>query len=251
MQGQVVFITGAGSGIGRAAARLFAESGATLALCDVDEASGAEALAEVRALGVPASFERCDVSKASDVRGAVEGVVHRFGRLNHAFNNAGIAGPALEINKYPEDAWDQVLRVNLTGVWLCMKFEIDQMLEQGGGTIVNVSSIAGSVAYWGGAAYIAAKHGVLGITKAAALEHAASGIRVNAVCPGYVATPMILGEADGQRSVDTMTAYATLHPIGRLGTPDEIARVVLWLCSEAPDFLNGHGLVVDGGYTVQ
>lgn len=251
MEGEVVFITGASSGIGRATAREFAKRGATLALCDVDDVIGDQVRREIMELDVPVSFDRCDVSQGAEVRETIQQVIQRYGALNHAFNNAGVAGPSAEINVYPQDEWDRVLGVNLTGVWFCMKYEIDHMLKLGAGTIVNASSIAGTVAYRGGAAYIAAKHGVLGITKTAAIEFAAAGIRVNAVCPGYVATPMVLGYGNAKMPKEVINEYVGKHPIGRLASPEELARVVVWLCADAPDFLSGQGLIVDGGYTAQ
>lgn len=243
---RTAIVTGAGSGIGREAAIAFARRGVRLMLLDVDSAGGEKTKSQVEALGAEAAFRACDVTSSAQLAEAFNMLIARWGRLDFAYNNAAIAGADELTNEYPEDDWNRVLAVNLTGVWLCMKYEIDQMLTNGGGRIVNASSIGGLVGYQGGSAYIAAKHGVLGLTKTAAIEFGTAGIRINSVCPGYVDTPMIAtyGPVRAKEWIDK-------HPVKRLAEPSEIAQTVVWLCMDAPDFLTGQGLTVDGGYTAQ
>jgi NAD(P)-dependent dehydrogenase (short-subunit alcohol dehydrogenase family) len=215
---------------------------------DVDEAGGAATAAQIAAAGGDGAFVRADVSLAGDVEALVAAAVARYGRLDCAHNNAGIAaggGPTAEL---PLDVWERVLRVNLTGVFLCLRAELGQMLRQGGGAIVNTASVAGLVGGAGIAAYVASKHGVVGLTKATALEYAAQGIRINAVCPGLVRTPMTAGLlADPERAAGALAR----EPIGRVGTPEEIAAAVVWLCSDAAAFVTGLAMAVDGGYVAQ
>lgn len=246
---QVAFITGASSGIGRATAIAFAESGANVMLADVIPQSGEEVAAIAKRFGGKAIFQRCDVSNEDDVRRAVERTVAEFGRLDVAFNNAGIEGLQGSTVDCSNDNWDQVINTNLKGVWLCMKHEIKQMLSQGSGSIVNCSSIAGLVGFQGIPAYVASKHGVVGLTQTAALELAHSNIRVNAVCPGVIQTPMI--ERFTKDNPESLKNLANGEPVGRLGRPEEIADAVLWLSSSKASFVTGQSIAVDGGWTAQ
>src|SRR4051794_18552965 len=248
--GKVAFITGGASGIGRAAALAFAREGAGVVAADVSEQGNQETARLIEQQGGRALAVRCDVTKAADVKAALERTVATFGRLDVAFNNAGIEPkkPAPTAD-YDEDEWTRIIDINLRGVFLCMKHEIPLILKQEGGAIVNTSSGAGVIGIKGSPAYTAAKHGVIGLTRAAALDYAAQNLRVNAVCPGYIDTPMMGrftgGTAEGHAKVTSE------EPIGRMGRPEEIASAVLWLCSDGGAFTVGHALVVDGGQTVQ
>lgn len=248
--GKVAVVTGASSGIGRATALAFAREGASVVVADRDEAGGQETVAMIRDVGSTAFHVTCDVSQDADVARMVDATVRTYGRLDCACNNAGIEGVQATTAEYPREEWDRVLAVNLTGVWLCMKHEIPVMLAHGGGAIVNMASILGVVGFATAAAYTAAKHGVVGLTKVAAVEYATQGIRVNAVCPGFIATPM-LEHAGITPGTDMYAMIANLHPIKRLGTPEEIAEAVLWLCSEKASFVTGDAMLVDGGYVAQ
>lgn len=248
--GKVAFVTGAASGIGRAAALAFAREGASVVVADVSEQGNQETARMVEQLGMRAVAVRCDVSRAEDLKAAMDKTIEAFGRLDFAFNNAGIEpkkpAPTAE---YDEGEWNRIIDINLRGVFLCMKHEIPLILKQGGGAIVNTSSGAGIIGIKGSPAYTAAKHGVIGLTKAAALDYAAQNIRVNAVCPGYIDTPMM-----GRFTGDTTEGRAKViaeEPVGRMGKPEEIAAAVIWLCSDAAAFMIGHALVMDGGQTVQ
>ncbi len=250
--GKVVLITGASAGIGRATALAFAREGARVTVSDVDEREGETTVQQICNGGGEAIFARADVSREADVEAMVARAVHAFGGLDYAFNNAGIEGALATTGEYASDAWRRVIDVNLTGVFLCMKHEIPVLLERGGGVIVNDASILGLVGFATAPAYTAAKHGVLGLTKVAAQEYATRGIRINAVCPGFVETPMVMER--GVHAGADAAAYgqlAALHPMNRLGKPDEIAGAVLWLCSESASFTTGHPLVVDGGYVTR
>lgn len=245
MRGKVALVTGAGSGIGRASARAFAAAGAHVVVSDVSARGGEETVQSIRAAGGEATFVRADVTRASEVAALVSDTVAQHGRLDYAHNNAGIVAFGNAVDCTEED-WDRVLAVNLKGVWLCLKHEIPPMLAQGGGAIVNTASIAGLTGMPGAVAYGASKHGVIALTKSAALQYASGGIRVNAVCPGYIDTPM--ADAIFERVPDSEARITAQHPLGRLGAPEEIAAAVVWLCSDAAAFVTGHPLVVDGGY---
>ncbi|MDP8952846.1 MAG: SDR family oxidoreductase [Actinomycetota bacterium] len=249
--GKVALVTGASSGIGRASALAFAREGARVAVADVAVEGGKETVSLIEDAGGEARFFECDVASSASVKGLVDGVVESYGRLDCAHNNAGIEGVLVPIPEYPEETWDRVLGINLTGVFLCMKYEIPRMLE-GGGAIVNTASILGLVAFGTAAAYNASKHGVIGLTKTAALEYSAQGVRVNAVCPGFIETPMVMDR--GVQAGTNQEAYQDLtnaHPIGRMGKSEEVVASVLWLCSEEASFVTGHAMTVDGAYTAQ
>ena len=250
LNGKVALVTGAGSGIGRASAITIAREGAKVVVSDVVTEGGEETVRIIEDAGDEAIFVKADVSAAIEVEALVNAVVEAYGRLDCAHNNAGIEGAVATTHEYLEDAWDDVMSINLKGVWLCMKFEIPQMLRQGGGAIVNTASVAGLVGVRGQPAYVASKHGVNGLTKVAALENARSGIRVNSVCPGAIRTPMIerfvalSPDFDEKKMVE-------MEPVGRMGTPEEIAAAVVWLSSDAASFVTGHNMTVDGGWMAQ
>ena len=251
LDGKTALVTGGGSGIGRATSLAYAQEGARVVVADVNVEGGEETVQLIKEAGGEAILVHADVAKPEDTQAMVAQAVEAFGSLDCAFNNAGISGGTDRrlTADYLEEDWDRVVGINLKGVWLCMKAEIPQMLKQGGGAIVNTASVAGLVAITGTVAYIAAKHGVTGLTKAAALEYAKSGIRVNSVCPGYIQTPMVQGifvENEGFEE-----RVAARHPIGRLGEPSEIAAAVIWLSSDAASFVTGHNMPVDGGYVAQ
>src|SRR5215813_10414821 len=238
VEGKVALITGGASGIGRATALTFAREGAQLIIADMNVDGGQQTVHMITEQGGDAIFVRTDVSQAVEVQALISQAVATYGRLDCAYNNAGITGGVRALTaEYPEDTWHQVLAVNLTGVWLCMKYELPPMLHQGGGAIVNTASIAGLVGGAGNAAYTASKHGVIGLTKTAALEYAMQGIRVNCVCPGYIQTPMT---ARGLSDPEQKAQIIAREPIGRVGTPEEVAEAVVWLCSDAASFVTGH-----------
>jgi NAD(P)-dependent dehydrogenase (short-subunit alcohol dehydrogenase family) len=241
-------VTGAGSGMGLTTARAFAEAGAAVALADTNEEAVRSAAEELTSASHTAIAVRCDVAHEAQVAAMLERVVATFGRLDAAFNNAGVQSPLAEMADAGGDEYDRVMNINLRGVWNCMKHELRQMREQGSGAVVNNSSIGGLIGIGGRATYHAAKHGVLGLTKSVALEYASRGIRVNAVCPGTIETPMVSEML--AKEPDAMKEIMRDVPIGRLGQPEEIAAAVLWLCSPGASFVIGHALVVDGGYTV-
>lgn len=241
---KVVIVTGGVSGIGRAAALAFAKRGAKVAVADWTE--NQETVELITASGGEAIFIKCDVSKADDVKAMVDKTVATFGRLDYAFNNAGIEGATAPTKDCTEENWDKTIGVNLKGIWLCMKYEIPEILKQGKGAIVNCASVAGLVGFGGLPAYVASKHGVVGLTKTAALECAQLGIRVNAVCPGVIQTPMI-DRLTGTNK-EAIDQFTKLEPVGRFGQPEEIANAVVWLCSDKASFVTGHAMAVDGGF---
>ena len=246
---KVALVTGAGSGMGLATAQAFAREGAAVALVDINESAARTAAEQLVAAGHQAIAIGCDVTDEAQVKTMVEQTVSVFGRLDAAFNNAGVQSLAVETADATSEEFDRVNAINLRSVWLCMKYELLQMRQQGSGAIVNNSSIGGLVGIAGRGVYHASKHGVLGLTKSASLEYAARGIRINAVCPGTIETPMVTDMLE--REPEAMKEIMRVTPIGRLGRPEEIASAVLWLCSEGAGFVIGHALVVDGGYTVQ
>ncbi len=249
-ENKVALVTGAGSGIGRQAALNFARHGARVVAADIAEEGGNETVAIIKKTGGEALFFKADVSKSADVQAMVNKTVEAFGRLDFAFNNAGIEGPSVEnFYDYTEEAFDMLLRTNLKGVFLSMKYELPIMIKQGRGVIVNNSSIAGLVGLPGMPGYSAAKFGVIGMTKAAAVQHSKQGVRINAVCPGVIRTPMI-DRLTGKNPA-AEAAYAAGHPIGRMGEPEEIGDAVIYLCSDAASFITGVALPVDGGWTAQ
>lgn len=250
LSGKVALITGAGSGIGAAAAVVFAAHGAAVALADIDPEGGLATAAAVEKVGGRALFVKADVTVERDVAGMVEETVRRFGRLDCAVNNAGVDGESGPLHESTVENWRHTTGVNLTGVWLCLRAEIAHMLQHGRGAIVNTASVLGLVGIpLGMSAYVAAKHGVVGLTRAAALEYARQGIRVNAICPGAVRTTMLEGAISA--GVLTEADAAAMQPVGRLATPEEIAETAAWLCSDAASFVTGHALAVDGGWTAQ
>lgn len=244
--GKVAIVTGAGGGIGRASALQFARAGAAVVVADINATGGNETVRLAEADGGRAVFVLTDVSASESVQAMVARTIEEFGRLDFAHNNAGVAGEQNDVGDMREDEWDRVQGVMLRGVFLCMKYEIPHLLSEGG-AIVNTASGAGLVAYPGQSPYVSSKHGVIGLTKTAALEYGARGVRINAVCPGTVLTPMVETVIEEQHLEPQLIA---LHPIGRIGTADEVANGVMWLCSDAASFVIGHALSVDGGYVV-
>ncbi|MGF6976215.1 NAD(P)-dependent dehydrogenase (short-subunit alcohol dehydrogenase family) [Paraburkholderia sp. JPY465] len=247
--GQVALVTGAASGMGLTTATAFAHSGARVVLSDVNAETLQAATEQLKAAGHEAIGIACDVSDETQVKSMIQQTVATFGRLDATFNNAGIQSPAVDVPDVPNEVYDRIEAINLRGVWNCLKYQLAQMRDQGSGAIVNCSSMGGLVGLPGRAAYHAAKHGVLGMTKSAALEFASRGIRVNAVCPGIIETPMVSAMLQGESAL--MNEMMREVPINRLGRPQEIAEAVLWLCSPGSTFVIGHALVVDGGYTIR
>lgn len=243
---QVALVTGAASGIGRATALAFARAGAKVIASDWNEQGGAETAQAIQALGAESVFIPCDVSQATQVRSLFERALEKFRRIDHAFNNAGTEGSSAPLHDSSTENWNQTLGINLSGVYWCMKEEIQVMLEQGGGTIINCASIAGVRGFAGMGAYTASKHGVIGLTKSAALDYAHKKIRINAVCPGVIQTPMIDRFTQGDAAAAEQLASGA--PIQRMGKPEEIADAVLWLCSPRASFVIGAEIIVDGGW---
>lgn len=249
LEGKVALVTGGGSGIGRAAAIVFAREGAKVVIGDVGEEGGDETVTMIKEADGEAMFVKTDVSKADQVKALIDETIKTHGRLDIAFNNAGVEQVVSTLPDCTEEEWDRVININLKGVWLCLKYEIPVMLNQGKGAIVNTSSVGGLIGGEYNTAYIAAKHGVVGITKSAALEYAAAGIRVNAVCPGMTRTPLVDALTGGNEELENL--IIGMHPIGRMAEPMEIAEAVVWLCSDEASFVTGHALSVDGGWVAQ
>jgi len=249
LQGKVALITGGGSGIGRATALKLAREGAKIMIADYVPEGAERVVKAIKEAGGEASCVAADVSVTRQVEMMVNKTVETYGRLDYAFNNAGIEGTIADTVSYPEDSFDRTIAINLKAVWLCMKYEIPQMLKQGGGSIVNTASTLGLVALEGAAAYTAAKHGVVGLTKTAALEYAQKNIRVNCVCPGFIRTAMVERAMD--KAMLAEEQMIAIEPIGRLGKPEEIAEGVCWLFSDAASFVTGHSLTIDGGWTAR
>jgi NAD(P)-dependent dehydrogenase (short-subunit alcohol dehydrogenase family) len=248
LQDKIGLVTGAASGIGKAAALAFAREGAILTLADVS-AAGEETARQVRSAGGEAAFTRCDISVAAEVEALIASIVAKHGRLDCAFNNAGIEGPLVPMAEVPEELWDRIVKVDLKGPFLCLKYEVRQMMRQGHGAIVNTSSTARICGTPGFSPYTAAKHGVIGLTKTVALQYARSGIRVNAICPGLTDTPMMGRILGGDAEMEKLFIAGT--PVGRKAGPEEIAAAAVWLCSDAASFVTGAVLPVDGGVFAQ
>jgi NAD(P)-dependent dehydrogenase (short-subunit alcohol dehydrogenase family) len=251
VEDKVALVTGGASGIGRATALTFAREGAKLIIADLNEDGGHQKVHMITEQGGEATFVHVDVTQAQAVEALISKAVETYGRLDCAHNNAGIGSrPRVLLHELLEESWDRVIDINLKGVWLCMKYELIQMRKQSAGTIVNTASIMGLVGSWSrSGAYNASKHGVVGLTKTAAMEYATSGIRVNAVCPGYIRTPLLESLLTNQPEMEAQ--IVARHPVGRMGKPEEIAEAVVWLCSDAASFVTGHTMTVDGGYVAQ
>ncbi|MBV9502375.1 MAG: SDR family oxidoreductase [Acidobacteriaceae bacterium] len=246
--GRVAFVTGAANGIGRATSLAFAREGASVVVADVSERGNQETAGMIEEFGGHTLAVTCNVARAEDVKAAIDKAIETFGRLDFTFNNAGVEQPVMATADITETDWDRLVDINLRGVFLCMKYEIPLMLKQGSGAIINTSSGAGLKGFAGQAAYVAAKHGVVGLTKAAALDYAQSNIRVNAVCPGIIDTPMMQRFTGATR--EGRDRVIAQEPVGRMGKPEEIAAAVVWLCSDAAAFVTGHAMVIDGGQTL-
>jgi NAD(P)-dependent dehydrogenase (short-subunit alcohol dehydrogenase family) len=248
LDGKVAFVTGAASGIGRATALAFAREGANIVVADIDQQGNQDTARMIEDLGGQALPVSCDVTSGEDVQAALTKTVERFGRLDYAFNNAGAEQQPKLTADITEEEWDRIITINLRSVFLCLKYQIPLLLQHGGGTIVNTSSGAGIKVFGHGAAYAAAKHAVVGLTKDAALDYAASNIRINAICPGIIDTEMMDRFTGG--TPEERDRVIAQEPIGRMGKPEEIAAAVVWLCSDAASFVTGHALVADGGQTL-
>ena len=248
---KTVIITGAGSGVGRAAAQAFSTEGAQVVVADIKEKEGRETVEIIKAAGGEAVFVSADVSDAAAVQALVNTAIQQYGALHYAVNNAGLAQPSAPLADADLSLYERIFNVNVRGVWLGMKYEIPAILQSGGGAIVNVASAAGLTAFAGGATYSGSKHAVVGLTKGAALDYARQNLRVNAVGPGTIATPMIDEFIALSGSADVMKPLEAAHPMGRVATAEEVAQAILWLCSDKASFVTGHMLMVDGGYTVQ
>jgi Dehydrogenases with different specificities (related to short-chain alcohol dehydrogenases) len=245
--GKVALVTGGRSGIGKATAIAFASHGANVVIADWIEDEHRHTLKAVQSMGVEALFIKCNVSEKDDVAAMIDKTITHFGRLDFAFNNAGIEGQMGAVHECTEANWDKVMDINLKGVWLCMKYELLHMRSHERGVIVNCSSVAGLKGFVHLPAYVASKHGVIGLTKTAALENAVLGIRINAVCPGVIRTPMI--ERVTENDLELEEQYRKMEPIGRMGLPEEVASAVVWLCSDEASFITGDAIPVDGGIT--
>lgn len=247
LKNKVAVITGSGSGIGRAAAILYAKEGAKVIISDINEEHGNAVLEEIKINGGEAFFIKADTSKPEEHKKLVDQTIEKYGALHIAVNNAGIGGPLSSIADYPIDGWQKVIDINLSGVFYGLKYQIPAMLKSGGGSVVNIASILGQAGTKFSPAYVAAKHGVVGLTKAAALEYADQKIRVNSIGPGYIKTPMVMNSLDEA----TLTVVTGLHPMGRLGEAEEVAELILWLGSDKSSFVTGSYYPVDGGYLAQ
>jgi len=248
-EGKVAIVTGGSYGIGRAAAVAFVKRGAKVVIADCIEDKENETMKLVECAGGEAMFILCDVSKTTEVKNMIEKTIARFGRLDYAFNNAGVEGLTATTHECTEENWDKTIRINLKGIWLCMKYEIPEMLKHDKNAIVNCASVAGLNGFPGLPAYVATKHGVLGLTKTAALEYAEKGIRVNAVCPGVIHTAMIDRLTGKDKEAEKQ--FTGMEPIGRMGNPEEVAEAVVWLCSDAASFVTGIAMPVDGGFVAR
>ncbi len=249
LEGKVALVTGGSSGIGRATAIIFAREGVKVVIGDVSQKSGNETVRTIKEADREAMFIETDVSKADQVQALVEKTEKTHGRLDFAFNNAGVEQMVSTLPDCTEEEWNRVIDTNLKGVWLCMKYEIPVMLKQGPSAIVNTSSVGGLTGGAFNSVYSAAKHGVIGLTKSAALEYSAAGIRVNAVCPGMTRTPLVHALTGGDEKIENV--IIGMHPIGRMAEPMEIAEAVVWLCSDEASFVTGHALSIDGGWVAQ
>lgn len=244
-EGKAALVTGAASGIGREVAKAYAQEGAKIIVADVEPIGGQETVDIIETGGGQAMFVKTDVSDPEACKAMVAAAIDQFGRLDVACNNAGVAGEQNPIADYSIDGWQELISINLSGVFYCMKYEIPAMLNSGGGSIVNVASILGKVGFAGAPAYVTSKHGIVGLTENAAVEYGNSGIRVNAVGPGFIRTPMI---ADLEKDKEIYQQLVALHPIGRLGEPEEVAELVVWLSSAKASFVTGSYYSIDGGY---
>lgn len=247
LKDKVAIVTGGSSGIGRATALAFAREGTQVVVSDIDAERGNAVVQEIKAAGGEATFIAANVADVDDVRALVEKTVETYGRLDFACNNAGIGGASAPVGDYDLDEWHKVINVNLNGVFYGMRYQIPEMLKQGGGVIVNMASILGQVAFANSSAYVTAKHGVIGLTKNAAVEYAQQGIRAVAVCPAFIHTPMVDEGLPGE----VLEQLKVMHPVGRLGTPEEVADLVVWLCTDQASFVTGSPILVDGGYVAQ
>lgn len=244
-ENKVAIVTGGSFGIGKATAIAFAKRGAKVVIADWVEDH--TTLREINDAGGAAIFVKCDVSKNTEVTALVNKAIETFGRIDFAVNNAGIEGATAPTHECTEENWDKTISINLKGVWFCMKQEIQHMLKQGKGAIVNIASIAGLVGFPGLPAYVVSKHGIVGLTKTAALEYAKLGIRINAVCPGVIKTPMVDRTTGKDKTAEKQ--FEAMEPVGRMGQPEEVAESIVWLCSDSASFVTGHALAVDGGWT--
>jgi NAD(P)-dependent dehydrogenase (short-subunit alcohol dehydrogenase family) len=247
LENKVAIITGAGSGIGKAIAHLYASEGAKVVVSDIDEKGGNGTVSEIKEKGGDAYFIKADSSKHDESESLVKQTVEHYGGLHIAVNNAGVGGPSAPVGEYPVEGWDKVIAINLSGVFYGMRYQIPAMLESGGGSIINIASILGSVAFANSGAYVAAKHGVVGLTKNAAIEYAEKNIRVNSIGPGFISTPLLEKNLDKA----AINGLASLHPMNRMGKPEEVAELVLWLGSSKSSFVTGSYYTIDGGYTAK